>query len=92
MMTLNRVLPGLAFMGAFAVVCLVPALAQAQAGSEPSTACRLFPLACPGPTPPIPQPLLGAPEEQAEAPPPVQHAKRRKRAVHKTHAAKPDSQ
>ena len=92
MMTLNRVLPGLAFTGMFAVVCLVPALAQAQAGSEPSAACRLFPLACPGPTPPMPQPLLGAPEEQAEAPPRVEHAKRRTRVVHKKHAAKPKGQ
>jgi hypothetical protein len=74
-----------------------PTLAQAPAAagtSEPSMSCRLFPLACPGPTPPKPEPLLGTPEEQTEAaaPPPAERPVKHRRQTHKqasTHAAQP---
>ena len=57
--------------------------------AEPSMGCRLFPLACPGPVPSPPPPLLGTPEEQAaEAPPvaprPVRHRQRAHKHVDKT--------
>ncbi len=41
-----------------------PAFAQTASGAN----C-LFPLACPGPTPPKPEPLYGPPEDQAAAQP-----------------------
>lgn len=45
--------------------------------------CRLFPAACPGPVPSPPPPLLGPPETEAEAAPPVRRA-----AKHHTRARK----
>ena len=61
----TRLVHGLAVAGLLVLASAVPALSQ-----ESSMTCRLFPLACPGPAPEKPQPLLGTPEEQAQAPSP----------------------
>ena len=71
----TRVSWSIGLAGLMTLALLVPASAQQPAPQgEPSAACRLFPLACPGPTPPPPEPLLGPPEEQmdvATEPPPA---------------------
>ena len=78
--------------GLLAVTSLAPAWAQeAGPGAGTSMSCRLFPLACPGPAPAAPPPLLGTPEEQAAAtaPPaetPVRHKSRAHKRVAKHHA------
>ena len=55
--------------GFLASTLFTPVLAQQAApGADASMTCRLFPLACPGPVPTPPPPLMGAPEEQAQAP------------------------
>lgn len=81
----SGLLRGLAVSGLLAAVIL-PASAQ-----EPSTGCRLFPLACPGPTPAPPPPLLGTPEEQAQAAPPMpaKHAMKRRAARKRAAKAAP---
>lgn len=53
------------------VAVLTAATAVAAQTAEPSMGCRLFPLACPGPVPAPPPPLLGTPEEQAAQEPAV---------------------
>ena len=58
----------------------MPALAQ-TAGSD-STMCRVFPLACPGPVPPKPAPLLGPPEDQAAAAAPSEQPAAHKHRAH----------
>jgi hypothetical protein len=67
----------LAGLGLLTAVLGGPALAQTAGGPN----C-LFPLACPGPTPPKPEPLLGPPEDQTAAmpaepaPKPAHHRKK----------------
>ena len=63
---------------------------SAQTPGTPGPNC-LFPLACPGPVPPKPEPLLGPPEEQVEAPLPADHAAKHRRHLRKK-AAKTDAQ
>lgn len=75
--------------GLLTLALLGSASAQTPA-AEPGMGCRLFPLACPGPVPPKPAPLIGTPEDQAaEAAPPVQPMAKHRRKAHRHAAAAP---
>lgn len=84
----SRSLRHLAIFGMLVFASALPASAQEQ-----STACRLFPLACPGPTPAPPPPLMGPPDEQVEAAPPMMRTKHAPKRRHvQKHMAKPATQ
>ena len=78
------------FSGLLTLALLGSASAQTPA-AEPSMGCRLFPLACPGPVPPKPAPLMGTPEDQAAeaAPPPAAMPSKHHRKAHRHAAAAP---
>jgi hypothetical protein len=77
----TRVLYALACIG----LLISAAPTYAQTGGSGSSC--FFPLACPGPTPPKPEPLLGPPEDKAEAQP-AEPATKTKRQAHRRAAKK----
>ena len=61
------------------VAAALPAFAQEAApGQEPSFTCRIFPLACPHPVPPMPAPVAEEAPPPAPAPQAKAHKKHRK--------------
>lgn len=84
----TRLVRSLGLSGLLIVSVLGSAVAQDAAQSS-GPHC-LFPLFCPGPVPPVPPPLIGAPDDPAEAPPPpVEHVAKHKRVAHKKLSHKP---